>query len=130
MTSCTPSAQVRITIRDFFFFTPFTYAHTLLLGEKLTSGGRIIIRWRINYPGRTQLDQKFEIKISQCRKLSHMAENILFHCGTIPCPLPKTEHHRLYITESIPYLSTLPSYLNTLKNLYPILIHCRIYTLS
>ena len=88
-------------------------------GKKLSGGGRIFIRqrnkymrWQNNYkgasadgwrqnnhPGRSQVDQKFKRKISQCRKLSHTAENTLVHCETYPYTLH--------------YLNTLPSYLNT-----------------
>ena len=76
------------------------------------------MRRRNIYPGRARVDQKFEIffteKISQCRKLSHIAENtpfhILIHCGTFPYPyiLPKTRSY--YIAETIPYLNTLIPY--------------------
>ena len=70
-------------------------------------------------------------KISQCRKLSHSAKNILFHihCETIlyPCTL-----HYLIILPPYPLTNlswniakTIP-YLNTLPKLYPILIPYRI----
>ena len=51
MVSGTPSAQVRIPVED-LVFPPPTYAHTILLGEKLSGGGVKIIRQRNNYPGR------------------------------------------------------------------------------
>ena len=134
MASGTPSAKVRIPVTDLFFSTP-TSARTILLLEKYPVAekicdGRKILRQRNIYPGRAHPDQKFDKKTSECRKVSHSAESTLFHCGTIPYPLPKTEHYRLYLTEAIPYLNALPSYLNKLKNLRPILKHCRIHTLS
>ena len=58
---------------------------------------------------------------------SHSAEN----CRTVP----ETPYFILIHCETIPYLyalhypNILPSYLHTLTNLYPILIHCRNYTL-
>ena len=126
MASGTPSVQVRIPVGDLISPPHSTSAHTILLGEKLSGGVKIMLR-RNNYPGRARVGQKIEKKILQCRKLSHTAENTLFHilihCETIPYPysLPKTLS--LYIAENIPYLNTLPK-------LYPILIHCRNYTLS
>ena len=44
-----------------------------------TSGGVKIMRQRNNYHGLAWVDQKSEKKISQCPKLSHSAENTLFH---------------------------------------------------
>ena len=44
----TPSAQVRVPVGDFVF--PATSAHTILLGGKLSGGGKIIRRRRKNYP--------------------------------------------------------------------------------
>ena len=72
-----------------------TYAHTILLVEKLSGGGVKIIRQhkfmrrQNSYPGRARLDRKFE-------KKSHSDEDnpfhILIHRGTIPNPytVPKT----------------------------------------
>ena len=110
--------------------------------------GKIIRRWRKNYPAVKKLCgggiiipggrkwTNFFEKISQCRNLSRSAENTLFHI--------------LIHGEAIPYPYTLPkNYLNTLPKLYPILIpyypipclktlpklkailiHCRNYTLT
>ena len=125
MASGSPSAQVRIPIGDLFFFTYplmltlYYWGKNYPVAKKLC-GGRIVIRRRNNYPGRVRLDQKFD------KRKSHSAEKTLFLCGTVPYPLPKTERYRLYITEAVAYPNTLPSYLNTLTHLYPILIHCRI----
>ena len=47
--------------------------------EKLSRGGVKIIRQRNNYPGRARVDQNSKKKISNCPKLSHSAENTLFH---------------------------------------------------
>ena len=93
MASGTPSAQVRVPVGDLVFPPPPTSAHTILLGGKLSDGGKIIPRRRNNYPGRSRVVQKFEKK---CPKPSHSTENTLFHilihCETIPYPytLPKT----------------------------------------
>ena len=108
MASGTPSAQVRIPVENLFFLRrPRTYAHTILLGEKLSGGvklmrrqnnhpaakklcgRRIIIRWRNKNPRRARVGQKFE-------KKPNSAENtpfhILIHCETFPYPyaIPKT----------------------------------------
>ena len=77
----TPSARVRVPVRDLVSPLP-TSAHTTLLGEnypaaeKLSRGGVKTIQRRNNYPGRAQVGQKFEKKV---RKLSHSAKNTLFH---------------------------------------------------
>ena len=78
MASGTASAQVRVPLGDLVFppAPPPTYAHTILLGEKISSGGLKTIRRRNNYPERAPMDQKFEKKM---QKLSHSAENTLFH---------------------------------------------------
>ena len=47
----TPSAQVRVPVGDLVFPPPPpTSAHTILLGGKLSDGGKIIPRRRKNYP--------------------------------------------------------------------------------
>ena len=47
----TPSAQVRVPVGDLVSPPPSpTYAHTILLGEKLSRGGTIIPRRRKIYP--------------------------------------------------------------------------------
>ena len=124
MASGTLTAQVQIPVGDLFSYTPYFCSHYIT--------GRKNIRRRKNYPGRARLAQKIEKKLSQCRKLSHSAKSTLFHCGTFPYSLPKTEGYRLssYITETILYLNTFPSNLKIMTNLYPILIHCRIYAVS
>ena len=149
MTSAIPSAQVRIHVGDLVLPSPFkltlyylgkSYNGASAEGSRRRTGGRRlrkkypaaknIMRRRNNNPEQAPVGQKNEKK-SQCRKLSHSTENTKsFYIARYP--LPKTERYRLsyYITEAIPYLSILASYLNTLTNLYPILIHCRIYTLS
>ena len=78
---------------------PPTYAHTRLLGEKLSGGGVKNIRRRNSYAAAEQRSRagaggpKNRKKI---RNLSHTAKNtllhILIHCGTIPYlyTIPKT----------------------------------------
>ena len=98
MASGTPSAQVRIPVRD-LVFPPPTYAHTILLGEKTSGGGVKKFQRRNNYAAPEQISRagaggpKNGKKI---RNLSHSAENTLRHIliqfGTIPYlyTLPKT----------------------------------------
>ena len=45
----TPSAQVRVPVGELVSPPLLTYAHTILLGEKLSRGGKIIPRWRKKY---------------------------------------------------------------------------------
>ena len=62
----TPSAQVRDPVGDLVFTPPPTSAHTILLGEKLSGGGKTI-------PGGRSWAKNSK-KNSQCPKLSHRAE--------------------------------------------------------
>ena len=59
--------------------------------EKLSGGGKFIRRQN-NYPAAGVGGPKIRKKISLCRKLSHSAENTLFHilihCETIPYTYP------------------------------------------
>ena len=89
----TPSAQVRVPVGDLVFPPPpRTYAHTILLEEKLSGGGKIIRRPKI-YAAAEKLSRtgaggpKIRKNIL---KLSHSAEKTLFpiliNCETIPYP--------------------------------------------
>ena len=138
---------------------PPTYAHTILLGgnykgasaegsrggrerrctagrqtaEKLSRGGVKIIRRRINYPGRARVDQNSKKKISKCLKLSHSAENTLFHifihwAELYPIFIHWTKLYPIFIhwTDLYPILihwTKLYPMLIHWAELYPILIH-------
>ena len=115
----TPSAQVRIPVGGLVFFDPpllltlYYYGGKSFPAAENLSGGGKIIRWRNNYPGRARVDQKFEKKFSKCPKLSHSAENTLFHIF-----IHWTELYPIFIhwTELYPILIHW-------AELYPILIH-------
>ena len=62
----TPSAWVRVPVGDLVSPSP-TYAHTILLGEKLSRGSVNFIRRQNNYPGRAQVGKKVEKKAENCR---------------------------------------------------------------
>ena len=64
MASGTPSAQVRIPKGDLVF--PPTYAHTILFGENLSGGVKIMLRRNI-YPGGARVAKKM--------KKSHSADH-------------------------------------------------------
>ena len=91
-----------------------------------------IMRWRNNYPTAETLSgagaggPKILKKISQCQKLPHSTENTLFQ-NLIPCEISSAQNRTLspillhYRSYTLSF--TLPSYLNKLTNLFPILIH-------
>ena len=113
----TPSAQVRVALGDLVVPPPpppHTSAHTILLGGKLSGGGVKTIRRRNNYPGWAQVGQKFE-KNSKCPKLSHSAENTLFHIFI---------HWAKLYPIFIHWTELYPIFKHWIE-LYPILIHCR-----
>ena len=81
------------------------------------------------YPRRPwkKTQEKILEKVSQRQKFSHGAEKTLFHtllhCEALPYLYTLSKTLSLHIAETIPYLNTLPK-------LYPILTHCRNYTVS
>ena len=121
MASGTPSAQVRIPIGDFIFPPP---PH---LCSQYTTWGK-------NYPVAEKLSNYAAVELSGAgaggpkiqKNLS--AEN----CRTLP-KIPYSIPRRILIHDTI-FIHCRPilirTYLNILPKLYPILIHCRNYTLS
>ena len=105
MESGTPSAQVRIPVGDLVLPPPPTYAHTILLGEKISGGGKIM-RWRNFYPGRARVAKN---------QKNLTVPKIVAQCRKYPIPNLNTLRDR-----------SISLYIN--KN--TILIHCRNYTLS
>ena len=101
----TPSAQVRVPVRDLVFFPHFCSHYTTRreiypAAEKLSRGGvKSIRRWN-NYRSRAQVGQKFEKKltvrktVTQCRKYPSPYLHTL--SLTIPCLYTLNRH--------IPYL--------------------------
>ena len=87
----------------------------------------INVRRRNNYTRGRASPKIFELfrKISQCRKLSHSAENTLFHFLIHALPILI---HRLGFGLSAPFLNTCIAYLNTLSRiLVPYLNTCIAY---
>ena len=88
LASGTPSAQVRIPLPGPLLFHPSpTSIHNIVLVQKW-SGGKKTMRRQINYPAAEDLTgagargpkiRFFSQKMSQCRKLSHSAQNIILH---------------------------------------------------
>ena len=132
----TPSAQVRVPVGDLVFPPPFS-DHTILLGGKLTGGGKIIPRRHENFPAAVYISRagaggpKIRKKLT-APKLSHSAKNTLFHIfipwaklypifihwtELYPIFKPWTELYLILIPcRTVPYLNTLSwtiPYLNT-----------------
>ena len=91
-------------------------SHINIRTRNKISAGVLFIRGRNNYTrGRTSQNiLNFSEKISQSRKLSHSAENTLFHILIYALPILI---HRLGFRLSAPYLNTCIAYLNTLSRL-------------
>ena len=135
MASDTPSEQVRIPVGDLIIYPSPTHAQTILLGEKLSGGGRIIIRRQNDYKGvsaegsrggrerertaekqhgRAQVGHKFDLFF----KKNLTVPKSVTQCRKYPMSL------RYHPYTSTKYLHCRPilrrTYLNTLPNLYPI----------
>ena len=74
----TQSAKVRVPVGD-LVFPPPTYAHTILLGGKISSGGKIFPRRRKNYPVAEEISQA-GAGGPKIRKKTQNAQN----CRTVP----------------------------------------------
>ena len=132
MASGAPSGQVRIPVGDLIFPPlPQLCSHYITWGKKYPAtktlcGGRIIIQRRNSYAAveaggpKIQKNLTVPINVAQCRKNPILYLNIL-----------RDHSISLYITKTLIYniAETIP-YINTLLKLYPILMHCRNYTLS
>ena len=103
----TPSAQVRVPVGDLVFPPPPpNSAHTILLGEnypaaeKLSRGGVKTIRRRNIYPGRAQVGQNFEKKLTVPKTVAQCRKYPILYLYTLSQAIP----YLYTLNRTIPYL--------------------------